>query len=268
MARGLGLYGEAKIQDRLWTPDLLGSEYYIGFSAKDIAAIAITSGSSVDSWADLLRNGRNATSVSAKPVYSPSRFLNNPCVTFSNSPMDSVSGGSGSIPSGSTYSWLILARDNNPSAIISEPFSVGISLSSSSMELVLDYDGSTSSGVMCGFNTAVQGKISGSPIKSMPTLIGIGLNSGYGWARVNGRNGTAGVTIQSTSTNPFRIGGSRPQSTFPFNGDIYCILAIGSAIGSPSFFAAEGWMAWEFGMSSLLLPASHPFANRPPLIGD
>ena len=263
MPRGLNPYDRAKKQKMLWTPQLLGSEYFVGFSAKDVGGINITSGSSVDSWSDLLRNGRDTTSGAIKPTYNSNKFLGNPCVVFSNSPMDS----SATLPGGSTYSWLVLAKDNNSATAISEPFSIGTSLSSSTMELVLDYDGSIASGLMCAFNGNVQGKTSNSPIKSTPTLIGIGLNSGYGWARVNGVNGTAGVTIHSTSTNLFRIGGSRPQNLFPLNGDIYCILAIKSAIGSLPFFAAEGWMAWEFRMESLL-PASHPFRNRPPLIGD
>jgi hypothetical protein len=65
----------------------------------------------------------------------------------------------------------------------------------------------------------------------------------------------------------FAVGYSRPQTTFPFLGSIYAILAIGDIIGSPNYLLAEGWMAWEYGVQSLL-GANHPYANRPPLIGD
>jgi hypothetical protein len=263
MPRGLNPYDRAKKQKMLWTPQLLGSEYFVGFSAKDMGGISITSGSSVNTWSDLLRNGRDVTSGAIKPTYDSNKFLGNPCVVFSNSPMTS----SATLPAGSTYSWLCLVKDNNVAATLSEPFSIGTSLSSRSMELVLNFNGAVIDGAMCGFNNSVLGKHSGSPVKSAPTLIGIGLQSGVGWARFNGINGTAGGSGVSTDAAIFQLGGSRPQNIYPLTGDLYCFMAISSELDSPNFLKVESWIAWEFRMESLL-PASHPFRNRPPLIGD
>lgn len=260
----LGNFGQQGMirKEKLWHPTMLGSDFYAGFNAKDSGNLIITSGNSVDSWIDFSGNKRNVSSISAKPTYNPSRFLGNPCVVFNNSPMDS----STNLPAEATYSWLCLAKDNNVTATLSEPFSVGIG-GSSAMEWVLDYDGAVKSNAMCGFNGTVQGTALNSPIKSSPTLIGLGIKSGVVWARINGINGTdRGIGI-STSASVFRLGGSRPQNLYPLAGDIYCFLAIASLVDSSNFLKAEGWMAWAFRIESLL-PASHPFRNQPPLIGD
>ena len=268
MARGLSVYDEAKIQGRLWHPSMLGSDYYVGFSAKDLGNLTITSGSSVDSWIDSSGNGRIVTSVSTKPVFNASKFMGNPCVTFSNSPMDS----SATLPAGSNYSWLCLAKDGNPSATISEPFSTGPFVSSVSMEFVLDYDGTSDGGIarsefMCAFSTSSSARGSSSPIKAIPSLISLGVSSGISQVRINGVTRSATGSNIDTAATRFRLGGSRPQSTFPFNGDIYCFLAVKSVFDSIDYLKSEGWIAWEFGIQSML-SASHPFRNRPPLIGD
>jgi hypothetical protein len=94
----------------------------------------------------------------------------------------------------------------------------------------------------------------------------IGVSAGIGRARYNGINGTDGGSA-ITTTNVFAIGHSRPQNRYPMNGLIYAVLAIGEIIDSPNYLRAEGWLAWEYGVQSLL-PALHPYLNRPPLIGD
>lgn len=263
MPRGLNPYDEARIQGRLWHPRLLGGNFYAGFSANERSSVVITSGSSVNTWRDFSGNGRDVSTAGTKPTFVENSLNSRPALLFSTSPLSSTA----TLPAGSTYSWLFLGKDNNATATISEPFSVGTSLSVNSMELVLDYDGGVTSGVFSGFNGVVLGKASGSPIKSTPTLISLGLDSGVGRARINGVNGTNGGSGITTNQSLFALGWSRPQGQYPFNGNIYCFLAVGSAMGSPDFLKAEAWIAWEYGVN-YLLPASHPFRNRPPLIGD
>ncbi len=264
-----GNFGQQSIiypLQKLWSPTMLGSDFYAGFNAKDSGNLIITSGNSVDSWIDFSRNGRDVFSASAKPIYNPSRFLGNPCVVFNNSPMDSFK----NLPAGTTYSWLCLVKDSSSTSTLGEPFSIGTSLSSASLELVLNY-GFITPNPFSQFNGAILGTASGgTAIRTIPTLIGVGLQSGIGWARTNGINGTNGGSSVNTASALFRLGGSRPQATsnpYPLNGDLYCFVAIASSVGSANFLKTEGWIAWEFKMQSIL-PSFHPYRYRPPSIGD
>ena len=264
MPRGLNwVYDEAKLQGRLWTPSLLGADYRAGFSAKDFDALAITGGSSVDSWQDLLRSGRGVTSVATKPVLTQNAYRGHPCVTFFNSPMDSAA----TIQAGSTYSVLAVLQDAVPGANLAEPFSIGVPPSlPTKMEWTIDFNGSVVTNAQAFWNGSVRASMLANYTTS-PNLIATGLDGGVSWVRAGGTTGATSGSAISTTDAVFRLGGSRPQNIYPFNGRLFCLMVIASPVDSPNYLKTEAWMAWEFS-SPELLGSSHPFANRPPLIGD
>ena len=264
MPRGFSPVDEARLQRRLWTPRELGSNFYAGFSANARETIVTTSGSSVGTWRDFSGNGRNVSTSGTRPTFVENSLNGRPAILFNNSPLLSTA----TLPAGNNYSWLVLAKDNNAGAPLSEPISTGLSINAGSMEFVLDFDGGVGAGRMAGFNGGVLGRFtSGVPYKTAPTLMAIGVSAGVGRARYNGINGTNGGSGINTTQSLFAIGFSRPQLTYAMNGPIYAVLAIGEIIDSPNYLRAEAWIAWEFGVP-FLLPANSPYRNRPPLIGS
>lgn len=57
-----------------------------------------------------------------------------------------------------------------------------------------------------------------------------------------------------------------PIQSVEFNGSVYeAIVFVGSALSTFDLQRVEGYLSWKWGIR---LAADHPFANRPPLIGD
>ena len=213
---------------------------------------------SVEAWKSFNRNGRDVSTTGTKPVFVPGALSEFPCLRFSSSPMDSAA----TIETGSTYSVITLVKDNSASAVIQEPFSIGTSLAATSLEFLLDYDGSLGINRLAFFNSAVRAKTTANYSDS-PALLAMGLTGGISNIRANGVNGTPNGSGYSTSTAVFRVGGSRPQNLYPLNGDLYALAVIADPIGSLNYLKAEAWIAWEFGVQSLL-GLSHPYRFSPP----
>lgn len=246
----------------LWDPRMLPSGYSACFDAQDLAALTITTGASVDSWKDFRRTGRDVTSVSTKPTLVGGALNGFPCVRFNASPMNSTA----TIPMGSTWSVICLMKDNSGAAAIQEPFSVGTSLSATSFEDVLDYDGTVGTNRLCYYNASIRAKTT-VDYSDSPALMAMGLNGGVSDIRANGVTGTSVGSSISTTDAVFRVGGSRPQATYPLDGDMYNLTVIQFPIGSPEYLKAEGWVANRYKVQHLL-GAGHPYRYRPPYQGD
>ncbi len=261
MPRGFSVYENALIQGRLWTPDLLSAtELRFLVSSKVRASMSISTG--VDTWRDLSRNGRDVNTISTRPTLVENVLNGFPCVRFNNSPMNSTA----TIETGSTFSVICLLKDNLTAATIQEPFSIGTANNTAAMEFVLDFITTLGTNRFCFFGGVLRANMFANYSDS-PALLAMGLNGGVSNIRANGVNGTSTGTGISTGTAVFRVGGSRPQNQYPLNGDLYSIMVLAAPIGSPEYLRAEAWMAGDFGVPDRL-GAAHPFANRPPLIGD
>jgi len=248
----------------LWTPANMTTNLWLDANDSSTVQTVNSGGIRVTQWNDKSGGSRNVSQANTglAPLYSSNQLNGKPGIVFQNTNTQTLDS-TATLPAGSTYSWIVLVKDDRSTATISEPFSTGTSLSSSSMELVLDYDGSVTSGVMCGFNGSVLGKASGSTVKSKATIISIGLNAGVGNARINGVNGTNGGSGVTTAATVFSVGRSRPQNTFYLYGVVFEIVAIPEAIGSTNFLKVEGYLAWKWGIQGDL-PAGHPYKNAPP----
>lgn len=259
MPRGVNQYDEAQLQGRLWTPDLARPALWL--DAADPSTITVATG--VSEWRDKSGNNRHVSqaTTSRQPAYVENRLLR-----FTSANLHSLTS-TATIVTGNNYSILCVVKDNNAGATLSEPFSIGnVGGGGSNMEFVLDYNGGVASGAFCGYGSTVFAFVNNTSTKTALQVNSLGLASGAGRARSSGRDGTAGSpTGANTTTALFAVGYSRPQSTYYLNGDLAEILVIPFAIGSREFIAAEGLLAWKW---DVRLAASHPFANRPPLIGD
>lgn len=261
MPRGTGSnwrYDEAELQRRLLNLRELQPRLWL--DAADASTISIAASSE---WRDKSGNNRHVLSGTGvrQPSHNTDGFFR--FVSANQQFLNSTA----TIETGNDYSIICVVKDNNVSATLSEPFSIGNpGVSSVNMEFVLDYNGGVASGAFSGFGNTVFAFINNTATKTALQVNSIGLANGVGRARSSGRDGTAGSpTGANTTTAVFGVGYSRPQSRYYLNGDIREILVIPFPIGSRGFIAAEGLLAWKSGVQ---LNASSPFANRPPLIGD
>lgn len=267
MPRGTGSnwrYDEAELQRRLF--DLRELRPQLWLDAADISTISLATG--VSEWRD--KSGKNRHVFQATTSSQPAYLRDNGLLRFNSANLHSLTS-TATIETGNNYSILCVVKDNNVSATLSEPFSIGSffnnpGVSNVNMEFILDYNGGVASGAVSGFGNTVFAFINNTATKTALQVNSIGLANGVGRARSSGRDGTAGSpTGANTTTAVFGVGYSRPQSRYYLNGDIGEILVIPFPIGSQGFIAAEGLLAWKSGVQ---LNASSPFANRPPLIGD
>jgi hypothetical protein len=82
------------------------------------------------------------------------------------------------------------------------------------------------------------------------------------WENANQTN----MVANATTCNILDAGGSR-QTSLPTN---YFLMAAGifdKALLTSEIQKIQGWIPWKRGLQNIL-PASHPYRNRPPLVGD
>lgn len=260
MPRGTGSnwrYDEAELQRRLLNLRELRPRLWL--DAADASTISIATSSE---WRDKSGNNRHVLSGTGvrQPSHNTDGFFR--FVSANQQFLNSTA----TIETGNNYSIICVVKDNNVSAAISVPFSIGqVGISSLNMEFVLDWNNSITSGSFSAVGASPSGVINNTATKAALQVNSIGLANGVGRARSSGRDGISGGTGLNTATAVFVVGYSRPQNKYYLNGDIKEILVIPFPIGSQGFIAAEGLLAWKSGVQ---LNASSPFANRPPLIGD
>jgi hypothetical protein len=266
MPRGLNPYDEAQLQRRLWTPDLLRPALWL--DAADRSTITIATG--VSQWRDKSGNERNATQSTAanQPAYTIGGLNGRNILTFDGtndhllhsfnaSPAPHsvfavarrTSGGGGS-----GYQVLFEAIGLNSA------FGVNISAKAFNLTNWGEYINSwIDSGQSLLNNWSAVAMISPTATSGTETL------------DTNGRTTTVAYTArypgdafarQAIGADPgFGLGDG------VLKGDIAEIVVFMSALSKSGRDLMIGYLAWKWGLVSKLL-ASHPFCNRPPLIGD
>lgn len=265
MPRGFSIYDETVAQNRLWNPYMLGADYTCCYDALSIETVELT-GSNVIKWKELNKFNLDVTPPVTSPIYNTNAFEGLAGIVHSGttSYFDSAS----TIPAGSTYTVLVLCKNDRTVPAIAEPFSIGNgSLNANTFEITVDYPATNN---ISFFNGTTQLTLNGAQ-KTRPMLIGMGLNNGVAVGALDGGSISSNGTGISTTNNFFSIGRSRPQPTtgngYPWNGPIFCVLVMKNNITHANYRKAEGWIAWRYN-TQRYLAADHPFKNRPPTIGD
>jgi hypothetical protein len=260
MPRGINDYDTAILQRRLWTPEVLRPDAW--FDAADLGTITNTA-TGISDWADKSGNGR--TMSRATTTYRPDLLIENlngrSVVDF----IDQTPAGSpdlrvdrlqmsASINVQSAYTAYM--RKNKPT--------------SGGSNFIFTADGDNAAGTFNWHgNTGAD-----------YTILADTSNSSLNWR--NGSNFRNGISVTITAT------GAAPLDTWA----VYSFLCIGNMVtrgigwdrtfhGSVGRYAEvmwfsaahstrerwliEGYLSWKWGIR---LAADHPYANRPPLIGD
>lgn len=269
MARGRNDYETAQMQGRLWTPAVLRPKSW--HDASDISTITIT-GSGVSDWRDKSGNGITLTQSTdaerpsltfagysglsaikfSTPGYLTGQALNGSAPFSSGSEM-SIFWAIRQPPSSTTnYSWnWVFAPDPNRCSS-SGPFQIsGISY----------YDWNTFSGSNRIFGVGPSYD-SWSVLRARNSVAN-SIKAAY----LNGNlSPFASTSSGSTPTlSVYRLG--RGAETSPTYSGITMgeILVFDIDMPFNQSVAIEGYLAWKW---AIPLAADHPFANRPPLIGD
>jgi hypothetical protein len=252
MPRGLSDYDSAVIQGRLWTPEVLRPDAW--FDAADLSTITIATG--VSEWRDKSGNERHMTQATAgvQPPLDLETKNGLACIRFrfqntGGTESDNLAM-SASLNVRSAYCVLyrqsgIPTYSNNSNFIFTDPVNYNWhaspgnlgALAWSSVPETANWRGSS--------NFA-----SGSSI-TVSTYIGQDI-----W----------NVFSLNSSGNQVTRGIGKDRASFHSSKGLYGeVLFFTSASPTRERWLIEGYLSWKWGIP---LAADHPYANRPPLIGD
>jgi hypothetical protein len=266
MPRGLNPYDEAKLQGRLWSPAQMRTALWL--DADDVSTITVATG--VSEWRDKSGNGRNATQSTAanQPAYTIGGLNGRNILTFDGT-NDHLLHSFNASPA--PHSVFVVARRTSGGG-------------GSGYQLIFEAVGPNSA---FGINLSAKAFSSnnwGTYINSWTDSGGSLLNN---WAAIGiiSPNATSGTEIFDTNgkTTTVAYTARYPGDAFArqaigadpafglvdgvLKGDIAEIVVVMSALSKYYRDLTIGYLAWKWGIVSSLA-ASHPFVNRPPLIGD
>jgi hypothetical protein len=254
MPRGLSDYDSARIQGRLWTPGLLRPAAW--FDASDLSTISIATG--VSEWRDKSGNARHMTqaTTSIQPPLVPEYKNGLACAQFR------MQGGYGA---------------NNDRLNMASDLSVQTAYVVVFRQQDTVYPFTVNSFIF----TALASYDWHPGYTSTPQTLADG--SGTAYASANWRNGSNynyGSSINVTTYagidqwnlfsflcvgNMATRGIGQDRSFSSSKGYYGEVLWYTDAHSTRDRYLIEGYLSWKW---AIPLAADHPFANRPPLIGD
>lgn len=262
MPRGRNDYETAQIQGRLWTPAVLRPALWV--DAADISTISVATG--ISEWRDKSGNNRHfsQTTTSLQPTLQPENLNGLATILFDGQKYVANSVASLSVTSETS---ITLLKRSASATTFSRFFTKANTANDVTYVTILYGDG------------AATGQI-GSYIGGMRSVITVNADV---WEIFSCTHTGAELTNRTP-----QVAGAAYAHTLSTNYDRFAIaydfFALGnggelnggsvaetiyftSALSSRDRNACEGYLAWKWGVVNRL-PADHPFANRPPLIGD
>jgi hypothetical protein len=201
-----------------------------------------------------------------RPTYAPSVASDLPSLKFSRAGQNNLDS-SDVFFSGASQSLFLVLRSANPSVNGEDVYDTGADNALSRRRLSI----SNTTGRL----TAVRDGGGGSMISPITSIFGwqavaVVYNGSSSFIAVNGLRTTGTISTSATSSvAPYRLG-SRFTSPFAanwFNGNLAALVHFNGVWTAEEVALLQGYFAWRGGFRNLLA-ASHPFRNRPPLIGD
>lgn len=267
MPRGTNLYDEARLQGLIWTPNTLRAALWL--DAADLSTLTIATG--VSQWRDKSGNNRHLSQTA--PTQQPALTLNAqnglPALTFdgSNDFMLNASVGAANLD---VVQIISVFRMITGGANEDIPMGVGQTASAGAIRTFYRSNNGTTVGFASWGNdvtsSAYSYDIGGNfhvfeiwnTQRATPNQIRIGKNGSITTYSVGSLNLTA---------DGFSVGSLRGGAVASY----YSNIAVGEILVAYSEWSqrdrqlVEGYLGWKWGVP---LDASHPFANRPPLIGN
>ncbi len=262
MPRGFNDYDTARLQGRLWTPAVLRPAAW--FDAADQSTITISTG--VSEWRDKSGNGNNLAQATSgtQPSFSQNSWNGLSTIGLSGSQAMRNT----TLAFGTKYS--IVCAFNRTGGSSYQRFvesNAGIPGSGIFFFGSLNGNFATFFGTELGWNDITENTPSisvSSPSVGSVVNNGDVINSAFPYVNGNEQNAKNGSTLDVTG---FAFGAFWSGSSFSqwWQGNAAEILIIKKVLDIPELKAVEGYLSHKW---AIRLAASHPFANRPPLIGD
>jgi hypothetical protein len=262
MPRIPNIYKDAQWQRRLWTPNPAETAFWV--EANDLSTVIVGTGG-VSQWNDKSSGGRNVSqsNSSKRPSYDFVRKAVKFTAANSN-----ILISSDFINTTGPFSVSILTTENG-SVQTQEPFYNGDSgLSGWGFLNNWISDQNKFQGLYGGVAVlqASAPRVVGRPISQTLIRIGTGNNTFF----VDGVGYSIGTNNPATPTRGLTLGAG--YATFPaisgyYDGYMHSVVVATKAWSTYERQRIEGYQYWAYGAQQYL-PATHPFRNRPPLIGD
>jgi hypothetical protein len=276
MPRGISRFDEAMLQGRLWTPDLVRPNLSFWQDAADRSTITIATG--VSEWRDKSGNNRHFTQATGanQPSYSDTGFLGRPGITFDGTDDNLRLTGISSQITNQTHGvyWVFRRISGNAGGAGYNP-TISVRTSNNSDGGALHYvKNSNALGASYPYynHPATQ---------SYDLTSGTAYQNGIGYVMSFQANAASSATAWSVHRSGTLEGNTNGITTPNSNNDGYVLAhqinparflncVFGEVLMVQNTNArlrqlVEGYLAWKWGV---LLGGAHPYANRPPLIGD
>lgn len=277
MPRGVNRYDEAQLQTRLWTPSLLGADLSFWVDAADQSTITVATG--VSEWRDKSGNNRHfsQSTPANQPAYSDTGFLGLPGITFDGTNDSLRLIGISSLITNRTHGvyWVFRRISSNAGG---QGYNPTISVYPSNG--TSDYGGlhyvkhSNSFGASYPYY--------GAPSQfQYDVTSGTAYNNSIGYVMSFQANAPTGAIAWSVHRSGTFEGNTNNIATPNTNNAGYvlahqiaplrylnCVFAeviMARNTNTARRQIIEGYLAHKWGIT---LNASHPYVNRPPLIGD
>lgn len=270
MPRMPNIYLEAQYQQRLWTPAVLRPAMWL--DAADISTISVSTG--VSEWRDKSGFGQNATQATGanQPSISAQSFNGLDTLLFDGS-NDRLAFDGTFLVSTSFFMALVFARRSTGACFVMGK--TGGAGPTTNSQFACGYTSNTN--LQYGqfgndLNATVAG-YGGTPVLDIVVCRKIASVGGGAIIRLNGSTVASNSNIDGLSAYPnARICEQDYFGTLFFNLNLAEIISCtnarsgaGNVEGTSAIQRLEGYLSWKW---AIPLAADHPFANRPPLIGD
>lgn len=280
MPRGVNRSDEARLQGRLWTPQTnIGAQLQLWLDGADLSTLTVDSSNVVTAWADKSGKGNNGAPASTyNSTGGPAlrivgggnttgaTFVSRPGIFFNN-----VNDISGNVSvTGPTLIAYFMGTLSSASNIYARFLSLNVTASQEYGDVKYCNVSRISTNAAVRYERNNFSTTGGSTTYDRPMVAGAVFNGSSSWATVNGTK-TGALTVSSNfAIANYRIGGPNYSEVAKcmLTGYVNEVI-IGSGTYTERMGAIiEGYLAWKWLGSGNTLAASHPFKNRPPLIGD
>ena len=272
MPRGLNPYDEARIQGRLWTPNLVRPAIWL--DAADASTVSVATG--VSRWRDKSANDRHftQTTTASQPAYNRNGINGLGSISFDGSAKSLQR-----LPHTWAFLYPITAFIVFRAAAFTNAYNSLFEFFTSSGPTTAGWtDLIKSNGRSAIYSTSTAGtqpNYDGTGVATYETnrtyiFTGIHQNNslvGLQNGKTDGSNAGSYTLRTDLGTSPLYIGSSPPFSRYT-NWQIgEVIIKNNAALSTSDRLKIEGYLAHKWGIAADLETTS-PFLNRPPLIGD
>ena len=266
--RGTDRYDEAARQGRLWTPQVSSEARDLIVWLDAAQGVGFNSGTNrLTGWRDLSPRANNGTVSTDPPLFVPGGYNGRPSVN--NDGVNFNLRRTIFAPSITTSTVQMYVAGTITSSTTNE----GRIISATPGGGAHDWQNASGFGFMrAGTGSNIYVWRGGSASASLaitydlPSVFGCHFTGSQRFVTANGTAGTAGSSSGAFGVTTIHIGAS-VTSGEGLNGHINEVIIDTGAYDLRKRQKTEGYLAWKWGIQGNLV-ASHPFKNRPPLIGD